>query len=64
MIVGAWSCLLFWSRMIKGSPSMHVQTTCSNLLANIFLAWKTFESIDSAHFVKPGGGGLPTLGYS
>ena len=60
MIVGAWSCLLFLSRKIKGSPSVHVQT-CSNSLANVCLAWKTFELIDSVQFVKPGGGLNPSF---
>ena len=59
MIVGAWSCLLFWARKIKGLSSIHA-LTCSKSLSDMFIVWKTFETIDSAHFIKPGDGSSPS----
>ena len=63
MIAGAWSCFYFVLEKSKDCLACIFKYVPIHWLI-FFLALKTFESIDSAHFVKPGGGGLPTLGYS
>ena len=52
MIVGAFFLVcLCWARIIVGSSNMHAQSSFK-LLTNIFIAWKTFESLDDALVVR------------